>query len=114
MPLRLGAENNMTSPPPACSLVMDKHFGRLGAGQFVGLGQDDQEFQAFFDAGTYDVEQNFVQFGHAVARVAHQHNAVQVFAGDQVVGHDLLPADLVLFGNRGIPIAGQIGQNRVG
>jgi hypothetical protein len=38
MPMRLGAENSIASPPPACSRRSTVPAG-LGAGEFVGLGQ---------------------------------------------------------------------------
>ena len=91
-----------------------QRFGAFDAGQFVGLGQQNQKLQAFLHPGANHVQQHFVELGQPQARVAQQDNAFQVFAGHQVVGHDPLPADLVLFGDRCIAVTGQIGQHCVG
>ena len=48
-----------------------------------------------------------------MAGVAHQHNGFEVFAAHQVIGHHLLPADLVLLGHSSVTIARQVGQHGV-
>jgi hypothetical protein len=95
-------------------LATDKCGCGLGAGELVGLGQHDQELQALFDPRADDVQQDVVEFGQAKARVTQQHDAAQVLARHQVVGHHLLPADLVLLGHGRIPVTRQVGQDRVG
>ena len=89
-------------------------LGPLAAGELVGLGQHHQKLQSGFHAGADDVEQYLVQLGQPMARVAHQHNAFEVLARDQVVGHDLLPANFVGLGHGGVAVAGQVGQHGVG
>ena len=49
-----------------------------------------------------------------MARVAHQHNALEVLAGNQVVGHHLLPAGFIGLGHGRVPVAGQVGQHSIG
>ena len=89
-------------------------LGLLGARQLVGLGQHDQKFQSLFHPWPHDIEQDLVELGQTVAWIAHQHDGAQVLACHQVVGHHLLPADLVLLGHGGVAIARQVGQHRVG
>ena len=86
----------------------------FGPGEFVGLGQQHQKFQALGYPWPNHIEQDFVEFGETVAGVAHQHNGAQILPRDQVVGHHLLPAYLVLLGHCGIAVAGQVGQHGVG
>ena len=49
-----------------------------------------------------------------MAGVAHQDDALQVFAADKVVGHDLLPADLVLFRYGRVAVPRQIREDGIG
>jgi cytochrome c553 len=47
-------------------------------------------------------------------RVHQHHHPGQVLARHQVIGHHLLPADLVGLGNGGIAVPGQVGQHGIG
>ncbi len=87
---------------------------RLGAVELVGLGQQHQQLQAVLDARADHFQQDVVQLGETMPRVAQHHHARQVGPRDQVVGHDLLPAQLVLLGHGRIAVAGQVRQHRVG
>ena len=89
-------------------------FGGFTAVELVGFGQQHQKFQAFFDLGTNHFQQNFVEFGQAQARIAHQDHAFEVVACHQIVSHHPLPAHFVRFGNGGISVTRQIGQHRIG
>jgi hypothetical protein len=77
-PWRLRAENSLTSPPADCSLRDRQRLGGLAAIELVGLGQQDQELQALLDARPDHLEQDVVELGQPVARIAHQHDAAQV------------------------------------
>ena len=90
-----------------------QHLGLFGARELVGLGQHDEELEAFLDPGAHHFEQRLVQLGQAQAGVAQQHDAREAGAADQVIHHHLLPAHLVRARYGGIPIAGQVGQHGV-
>jgi hypothetical protein len=60
------------------------------------------------------IQQGFVEFGQAQARVAQQHHGGQAFAAHQIVEHDALPALLVGAGDGSVAIAGQVGQHSIG
>ena len=98
------------------SLKFGNGQGLVGLGfiEFVRFGQKHQKFETRLDSGPDDFEQNVIKLRQSVSGVAQEHHANEVFAGHQIIGHDLLPADFVLFGNSRVAVAGQIGQHRVG
>ena len=100
----------------AARLQLDdlQRFGGVGFVELVGFGQQHQEFQPVFHARADNVEQHFVQFGQAQARVAQQDDGFQVVAGLQVIAHDLLPAIFGFLGHGSVAVARQVSQHRVG
>ena len=91
-----------------------QNLGLLGAGQLVGLGQHDEKLQALLHARADGIQQGFVEFGEAQARVAQQHHGGEAFAAHQIVEHDALPALLVGAGDSCVAVAGQVGQHGIG
>ena len=73
--LALGRGKKHGLPATGLQLRDRQRLGRFAAGEFVGLGQDNQELHAFFYAGTDDVEQYFIEIGQAQARIAQEHDA---------------------------------------
>lgn len=91
-----------------------QNFGCLSACELVGLGQNNQELETFLDTRADDIEQDFVEFGEPVAWIAHQYDAHQILTGDQIIGHNLLPTDLVGFWHGSVAVAWQVCQNGIG
>ena len=91
-----------------------QRLGLLAAVELVGLGQQHQKRQALLHARANDLQQRLVQLLDAVARIAKHDHRRQIGAREQVIDHDLLPAQLVGLRHGGIAIAGQIGQHGIG
>jgi hypothetical protein len=89
------AENSLTSPPPACSRVMDSALGPRCGVSLSDLVSRMRNFRPSSTRGRMTSSRDVVQLGQPVSGVAQQDDAGQVGAADQVVGHHLLPACLV-------------------
>ena len=112
-PRALGCRKQPDLAAPGLELGNRQGFGRFAACEFVGLGKNHQKLQPLLHPRPQQVQQNFVQFRQTQARIAHQHDAAQVFARDQVIGHHLLPAHFFLARDCGITVARQIGKNGI-
>ena len=112
--LAFGGREQADFTAPGLQLHDRQRLVLLGAREFVRFGQNHQELETLCHPWPDDVEQDFIEFGQTVTRVAHEDNGFEIFPRDQIVGHHLLPADFVLLRHGRVAIAGQVGQYRVG
>ena len=121
-PWRDSAENSADADVGGLAAEFAEH--RLGLRQrglrvapveLVGLGQQHQQRTSpVTTRGAISSQQALVQVGEAEPRIDHQHHARQAAPVRQVVGHDLLPAQLGGALDRRIAVARQVGEQRVG
>ena len=97
---------------PSCAAQCGLRLARLSLSALVSSTSSLTEPLA--TRGATNSSSLLVELGEAEARIDQQHDAAKAAPHREVLGHHLLPAQLGAARDRGVAVAGQVGEQRVG